>query len=120
MRNDLLPVTYEGALCRIIQECAEVIKTITKIQQYGFRATDDKTNITYDNLKDMFSEFNDLEHAIRSIREFHKDKHKYDVPMPDTPDISLMITDPWLERSLEEYLQIYCSRCNEPESGPDT
>ena len=85
MRQDLLPETYDLALVRVIQEGSEVTKAITKIQQYGLTATDPVTGISYDNLKDMLEEFNDLEHAMNTIREFHQRVHGVVIPMPDIP-----------------------------------
>lgn len=85
MRSDRLPNTYDEALTRIIQEAAEVIQAVTKLQQYGFVATDNKTGITYDNVVAMLSEFNDLEHAINTIRVHHKTHWGDSVNMPNIP-----------------------------------
>ena len=85
MRADLLPKTYDKALIRVIQEAAEVIQVVTKLQQYGFTATDPKTGKSYDNVSDMLNEFNDLEHAINTIRKFHKELFHREVSMPDIP-----------------------------------
>ena len=84
MREDLLPKTYEGALTRVVQEAAEVIQAITKLQQYGSVATDQKTGISYNNVMDMLTEFNDLEHAMTVIRGYHRLRGQF-VPMPDIP-----------------------------------
>ena len=72
MREDLLPRTYEEALIRVIQKASEVTKVVTKLLQYGFTATDERTGVVYDNLNDMMSEFYDLQHAMETIRAYHR------------------------------------------------
>lgn len=64
MREDLLPSTFDTKLARIEEEAGEVIKAIGKYHRFGATATDPKTNITYDNIKDIYSELSDLKHAI--------------------------------------------------------
>lgn len=85
MRKDCLPTTYEGALTHIIQEASEVIKAITKLQMFGYCATDPLTGITYDNRRKMLEEFNDLEHALRTVRNYHRNHDSLVVAIPDIP-----------------------------------
>lgn len=68
MREDLIPTTAEGALVRVIEECAEVTKAYCKIQRFGDLAVDPVTGIAYDNVGDLLGELNDLEHAIGELR----------------------------------------------------
>lgn len=74
MRVDLLPTTFEGKLTKVIQESAEVIMAITKLQDFGEVATDSVTGITYNNVYDLLSEINDLEHALGRIKKHYKDR----------------------------------------------
>jgi hypothetical protein len=69
MRQDLLPVTFEGKLDRIIEECSEVIKAICKLRKHGEHARDPITNIEYDNIADMLNEMDDVEDAFGRARE---------------------------------------------------
>jgi hypothetical protein len=69
MRSDLLPVTLEGKLDRLIEEGCEVTIAICKLRRFGENPTDPKTGIKYDNLVDLFKEMNDLAHAIMQVRE---------------------------------------------------
>jgi hypothetical protein len=75
MREDLLPTSYSGCLTRLIEESSEAIQAIAKIHQYGPRPTDAKTGIGYDNVRDMLGEFNDIEHAARSIVTYYQHRH---------------------------------------------
>ena len=58
------PTTIEGKLTHVIQECAEVIQTATKLQMFGAPATDPNTGIVYDNLTDLRAEIADLRGAL--------------------------------------------------------
>jgi len=68
MREDLLPTTPTGRLIRLIQEAAEVQKAVTKLMIFGATATDPGTNKSYDNVKDLIDEMDDLTHAIGLVR----------------------------------------------------
>lgn len=70
MREDLLPTSFEGRLSRLIEESAEVLKVIGKIQRFGSIAMDPKTNIKYDNIEDLKEELKDLKHAIGEVEIF--------------------------------------------------
>lgn len=70
MREDLLPTSFDGRLARLIEEMAEVLKCIGKLQRFGRQATDPKTNIKYDNVKDLGDELVDLKHAIAEMEKF--------------------------------------------------
>jgi len=86
MRADLLPTTYQGCLIRVVQECAEVIQAITKLWQYGSTPTDHKTGITYDNVRDILNECNDILHAIEPIILYYRRMSVYSVLYhPDLP-----------------------------------
>ena len=69
MREDLLRSDPQGIIIKTIQECSEVILTLTKLQTFGNVATDPKTNITYDNIKDVLDEVKDVEHAVSKLRK---------------------------------------------------
>lgn len=95
MREDLLPKTFSGGLTRLIQECAEVIKATTKLQQYGPTAVDFLTGIEYDNTNKLISELTDLNHAIASVQR-ELSKRGFSIPElsvpvtefePDHPDL---------------------------------
>lgn len=70
MRNDLLPTSFEGRMARLIEETAEVLKCIGKLQRFGREAIDPKTDIKYDNILDLKNELEDLKHAIAEIEKF--------------------------------------------------
>lgn len=70
MRDDLLPTSFDGRIARLIEETAEVLKCIGKLQRFGKEAIDPKTNIKYDNLKDLKEELQDLKHAVAEVEKF--------------------------------------------------
>ncbi len=70
MRNDLIRTDYESMIIRVIQESAEVIHAITKFQQYGPIAIDDKTGIIYNNSTQLLSELDDVEHAMLVLLKY--------------------------------------------------
>lgn len=70
MREDLLPTSFEGRLYRLIEESAEVLKCICKLQRFGKQAIDPKTDIKYDNVADLKEELKDLKHAIDEVEKF--------------------------------------------------
>jgi hypothetical protein len=82
MRADLLPTDYDGCLIRVIQECSEVIKAITKLQLYGPNPTDHATGISYDNRRDILDECNDLEHAMQAIWDYYSNNGFISNTMP--------------------------------------
>lgn len=59
MRPDLLPRGFIGKLDHVQEECAEVIKAISKLRRFGYEATDPQTNITYNNVTDVRDEMRD-------------------------------------------------------------
>ena len=69
MRYDLLPITQADKIAYLIEECGEVLQAIGTLQRFGEHPTDHKTGATYDNIVDLFAELNDLERAIRLVRE---------------------------------------------------
>jgi hypothetical protein len=72
MREDLLPITWDGKLSRLEEEIGEVIKAIGKLRRFGEYATDPKTGIPYQNKQDLFLEIIDLQSAINELVS-HKD-----------------------------------------------
>jgi len=70
MRSDLLPTSFDGRIARLIEEAAEVLKCIGKLQRFGKQAIDPTTNIKYDNEKDLKDELQDLKHAIQELEKF--------------------------------------------------
>jgi len=58
---------------KLIEECAELIQAVIKYKRFGAKATDPKTNISYDNVADIEKEFKDVEAAIESLRDYWKD-----------------------------------------------
>lgn len=68
MREDLLPVTFDGKLDRFIEECSEAIKAICKLRRFGENPTDPLTGFEYNNIQDMLNEMQDVEHAIGEVR----------------------------------------------------
>lgn len=70
MRNDLLPTSFDGRLARLIEETAEVLKCIGKLQRFGKQAMDPVTNVKYDNEQDLRDELKDLKHAIAELEKF--------------------------------------------------
>jgi hypothetical protein len=80
MRIDLLPTTFAGSLSKLIEESSEVNRVIAKIQMHGPQATDPKTQIKYDNVRDLFLELHDLEHAIEECYRLYYAEH------PDATD----------------------------------
>lgn len=83
MRDDLIPTDAGGKIHHLSEECAElisalsdVIKAVSKYKRFGAKATDPKTGIEYDNVKDICSaltqvsdEFNDYANAVRNLLE---------------------------------------------------
>jgi NTP pyrophosphatase (non-canonical NTP hydrolase) len=69
VRYDLLPITQADKIAYLIEECGEVLQVIGKLQRFGENPTDHKTGIKYDNIIDLLAELNDLERAIRLVRE---------------------------------------------------
>lgn len=72
MRNDLLPVDWDGKLARVVEEMGEVLKAIGKLQRFGEYATDSVTGISYQNKQDLFLEIFDLQHALQALID-HQD-----------------------------------------------
>lgn len=68
MRSDPVPTDINGKMWRFAEEAGEVVKAISKFQRFGATPTDEKTGITYDNVRDMLAELNDLEHAMTDLR----------------------------------------------------
>jgi hypothetical protein len=75
MREDLLPKTFDTGVSRIVEESGEVIEIIGrvlkitgKLQRFGYIATDSVTGKSYDNVADLFTELDQLEHAICQLR----------------------------------------------------
>lgn len=77
MHNDLLPTTIEGKLARLTEECAEVIKCVSKGTRFGW-SRHTHNGVEYDNLTDLQEEMKDLEHAIIAVRNISLD------PTPQT------------------------------------
>ena len=69
MRYDLLPTTQADKIAYLIEECGEVLQVIGKLHRFGETPVDHKTGIKYDNIIDLFVELDDLERAIRLVRE---------------------------------------------------
>ena len=123
MREDLLPRTYEGALIRVIQEAGEVIQAVTKLQQYGEEARDPLTGRVHDNVEQMLSEFNDLQHAMDTIRRYHLETPPMTVvPMPDIPiqDVSSPVTVEQIMTSTGSTRRILVKRVCIPSGFGDT
>lgn len=70
MRVDLLPTSFDGCVFRFIEESGEALKAIGKLQRFGEKATDPKTDICYDNVADLKSELVDLKHSISELEKF--------------------------------------------------
>jgi NTP pyrophosphatase (non-canonical NTP hydrolase) len=66
-RPDLLPVTFEGKVGKVIEEAGEVLQAIGKAQRHGWQAEDPVTGIKYDNLSDLKNELLDLQHSIQQV-----------------------------------------------------
>ncbi len=71
MREDLLPTSFEGRVARIIEESAEVLKCIGKLQRFGKQAQDPVTKIKYNNEDDLREELKHLKHAISSLEDWY-------------------------------------------------
>lgn len=69
MREDLLPVHFDGKVSKVLEECGEVVHCIGKYQRHGAIATDPKTKLEYDNIADMQSELKDLKISIERLLE---------------------------------------------------
>lgn len=69
MRSDLAPVTFRDCLSHLIEECGEVLQCIGKLDRFGETPTDPKTGIKYDNIAALLQEMDDLESAIKRVRE---------------------------------------------------
>jgi hypothetical protein len=69
VRPDLAPVTFRDCLSHVVEECGEVLQVIGKLDRFGETPTDPKTGIKYDNIADLLIEFDDLEAAIKRVRD---------------------------------------------------
>jgi len=69
MRHDLLPITQADKIAYLIEECGEVLQIIGKLHRFGENPTDPKTGTKYNNIIDLFVELDDLERAIKLVRE---------------------------------------------------
>ncbi len=67
MIERLLPTTREGRLARLTEECAEVIKAVSKGQRFGWELHSFE-GVEYDNITRLHEELVDLEHAIVAVR----------------------------------------------------
>ena len=68
MDERLLPTTREGKLDRLIEECAEVIKAVTKGRRFGWWPPHSFDGVEYDNITHLEEELKDPEHAsVRCI-----------------------------------------------------
>jgi NTP pyrophosphatase (non-canonical NTP hydrolase) len=64
MREDLLPTTLDGKIAKVVEECGEVLHVIGKYGRHGWKPTDPKTGIQYNNLHDLGNELQDLNSSI--------------------------------------------------------
>ena len=67
MREDLLPVHFDGKVSKVLEEAGEVIQCIGKYQRHGALATDPSTKKVYNNISDMKSELIDLQKSIENL-----------------------------------------------------
>ena len=65
MDPNLLPRDddFDGLCTHLIEECSELIKATTKLMRFGQKATDRKTDRTYNNAADVITEHAQLELA---------------------------------------------------------
>lgn len=71
MRTDLLPTSYDAKVARVIEEAAEVLKCIGKMQRFGKQAQDPVTKIKYDNEADLREELTHLKHSIEQLEAWY-------------------------------------------------
>lgn len=69
MRKDLLPTTFDAKLAKIVEEAGEFLQAYGKYIRHGATPTDPLTGISYDNIKDMKAELEDLKSSIERLNE---------------------------------------------------
>lgn len=72
MKPGYEPKTLEASLVHLNEECAEVIKAVSKIQRFGLHNINPDSpqdlSIRWTNKNALFSEMEDLERAIARVR----------------------------------------------------
>ena len=69
MDPNLLPRDddFDGLCIHLIEECAELIKAVTKMRRFGQHATDRKTERTYNNAADVITEHAQVDLAYTRV-----------------------------------------------------
>ncbi len=64
-----LPKTFDGKLIHITEECAEVIKCVTKMQRFGVNGFHPRRKTTATNRDNLLWEMKDLKVACNRIEK---------------------------------------------------
>jgi NTP pyrophosphatase (non-canonical NTP hydrolase) len=67
VNRTLLPTTISGKLDRLQEECAEVIKAVSKGRRFGWDPSS-FDGVPYDNWQQLMDEMDDLDHALSQVR----------------------------------------------------
>jgi|WetSurMetagenome_2_1015567.scaffolds.fasta_scaffold41798_4 hypothetical protein len=74
MKQEYLPTTFEGKLVHLTEECAEVVKCITKIQRFGLSSKHPAKNVT--NVDALYAEMADLQATWRRVSKAIRAKQR--------------------------------------------